>query len=379
MKGISPIDYVKNLHDSRVQTDRNFVNRDSGQPDRRESHETDRPMRPADPERRSSVVDEPAKHNFFNNGNNKGKFERSNSLTNGAEMDTSNSAEYAHPHRRGSEQSTFYNQGNRGRFPSESNFSNSPYHSSPGGQNLMSPITPRAAPKHQIASENRRNPELELGKSNPRQFMKDHLTPAPSTSSPNTPATPIVPPSNHLTMNKIQHRLKNRRRRALTVWDGQLVLSEKFQVTAQMLHYGPSTINRVPHRNMKFASRVPNSVASDIFKSLNKELKKFCTPTFIKGDTFLQGSWIVLPAKIDGKIRITPFLGNTIKYIYLTLQLVRVIRTTFFKSEIVEICIECCKLEFFRIKMRKLLRHKQRNMQLLDAKFCSLQHPTHII
>ena len=39
----------------------------------------------------------------------------------------------------------------------------------------------------------------------------------------------------------------------------------------------------------------------------------------------------------------------------------------------------CCKLEFYRIKVWKLLRHKQENVQLHDAKFCSLQHPTHAL
>ena len=36
-------------------------------------------------------------------------------------------------------------------------------------------------------------------------------------------------------------------------------------------------------------------------------------------------------------------------------------------------------LEFYKIKTRKLLRHKQRNMQLLDAKCCNLQHPNYYV
>ena len=38
------------------------------------------------------------------------------------------------------------------------------------------------------------------------------------------------------------------------------------------------------------------------------------------------------------------------------------------------IIIGCCKLELYRIKTRKILRHKQRNGQLHDVKFPSLYH-----
>lgn len=210
-------------------------------------------------------------------------------------MDVDPSPNPDYHHRRTSD-SGYYNQGNRNRFPSDS-FSNSPYHSSPGAH-LMSPVTARPPAKH---AENRRNSELSEGPKLSRPF-KDH--PVPSTSSPNPPVTPPIHQSQHFSTSKIQHRLKNRRRRAVTVWDGKLVLAEKFEVSAQMLHYGHSTSNRIPHRNINFTSRVPNSVASDIFKTLNHSIKTFCTPAAVKGDTFLHGSWIALPAQIERKLQI---------------------------------------------------------------------------
>ena len=44
-----------------------------------------------------------------------------------------------------------------------------------------------------------------------------------------------------------------------------------------------------------------------------------------------------------------------------------------------QLYLECCKLEFYRRKLQKLLRHKQRNLQLNVAKCRSLQHPNYIL
>ena len=133
--------------------------------------------------------------------------------------------------------------------------------------------------------------------------MRPVAIPAAVQVTPPPPKMP-TPSPDHFSMTRIQQRFRTRRRKALVVWDGRILLGDKFCVNGQMLHHGQSSINRIPDRNLKICGRVLNSVASDIFKTTNN-LTQYSTPIEVRGDTMfndaLQGSWIVLPAKIDSK------------------------------------------------------------------------------
>ena len=297
--------------------------------DRRDSFDHERNSR------RSSMADE-------SNGKgagNVGGWSRSNSLQNG-DIEHGNVGDsggfhgmHSGTHRRPSDSAPFFSQ-SRGRFPSESN-SFSPYHSSPGtahagtGHHVMSPVMQKHGPfvpkttqppqqQQQQQQQLKQQPQhilpSELPRRNSEQFPEPKLNPArigippnPQSVVPPTPApthsSSSVAMSNHFATAKISGRLRSRKRKPVTVWDGQIVLGEqdKFALKAQMLHYGGSQVNRIPLQSLRFHSRIPTSVAADIFKTLNHKLKRFCHETHIGGDTFLHGYWIVLPARLDGQ------------------------------------------------------------------------------